>query len=640
MIGNYGEHWSNPSMINKIFKNLGCVLFLLLFVIVIHDVYASPIFSEQYLSNPTVADEPDGYFEDETNAINLEKVYYKSDGEILDVAIKTHGSQGFDPGNIISYGMLIDSDADYSTGIRGFDYKYHIQWNNGTWNEIYEYLPSYKKESIPMFDIPIENSFDIDDSIAHLNLNLSKIGNPQSYNIVFFTQGYLNHTLYFHDVTSLAIVPPPHFSISVLPTPLDLISGKKQPIRIMVNSELQDHTDIYQHVRTDSSYVNIENIIDNHVFLQNGHVEIPVNLDITEHEGTLYHALFIDLGPWYPTNPNEEDSAIQDPIIRSYDFRNTVDNITLNLLLVSLPVPPLDNTLIIQGVMLIATLTMAGLGIYTFMGNIQSSKEDKKIIHSERIANIFETMLSLVCQKDHYSKELTLRYPEDEDKRPLVKQKLIDPNKDGTITMLDFNTDNIEHLGWALQHIDSYDVLKSKWDSVQTNFNSYNLKSQMLKNKIKTTCLEAIKNNLPEFGPFNGQSGKVYFLDSIALECYDNIEIAIELGVYPAPVQYLGPIEELGGEYQVYGHTQLFASDETFDDEKITSILGSCVIPELTKEYDSLIELHKKIQQDLDNFVVSLDQIVRELKHHGTLIQGNCDHERKAILHFFNFVRS
>ena len=590
----------------------------------LNESHASPSFTEQYLNDLIIADVPGGYFEDQTNVINLEKVYYKSDGQILEVSIKAHGSNGFDPENIISYGLLIDSDSNYSTGIRGFDYKYYVQWINGTWNEFYEVLPSYKKNSILISEDIIEDSFNMDDSVANLKIDLDKIGNPTHYNLVFFSQGYLNQ-IYFHDVTSLALIPPPSFSINAIPNPLDLESGKKHTIRILVESEFDESIEIFYSISTDSPYVNIQEIIDNHIILQNGKAEIPIILEIDGHENTIHHDLNINLGLWYPTNPNDEDVDIVDSMIRDYDHRNSVDNYDMKLLLVTLPSSSPDHTLSIQMALLVATLLLAITGTYTFAVNALKIRYDKKVEHSNEIKNIFKIMLSLISKKDHYSKEIALKYPKSEKDRADVRQKLKDPSTDAMMLTVELNSDNILHLGMAIQHLEGYDTLSTRWSSIQNDINLHNSRSHDLNSRIRKRCLESIQENLPEFSEFTGYTGKFYILDAVARECYNSIEIATEYGISRGPFRQHEPTSD--GEYAIYAESQLFGSDEPIDESLVSIVLSSCVEKEFVTEYESLIELNNNIKQRLEEFVNNLQNVVNELTP-PTLVNGKCYNEK------------
>ena len=120
---------------------------LLLFVLVfgfglIYDVYASPSFPEQFIDRGIGGYYLDGRLERDYEILNLEGAYYKSDGKILKARLITHVTSGYGENNTLSYGMLIDSDSDFDTGRNGFDYRYRVLWENSTWFEIYEYLPT------------------------------------------------------------------------------------------------------------------------------------------------------------------------------------------------------------------------------------------------------------------------------------------------------------------------------------------------------------------------------------------------------------------------------------------------------------------------------------------------------------------
>ena len=72
-------------MIVKLFEFSLCVFLVSLLLLPPFEIDASPSFPEQFISGRTAAYFPDGYHEDDSDALNLEGAFYKSDGKSLDL---------------------------------------------------------------------------------------------------------------------------------------------------------------------------------------------------------------------------------------------------------------------------------------------------------------------------------------------------------------------------------------------------------------------------------------------------------------------------------------------------------------------------------------------------------------------------
>lgn len=326
------------------------IIFSILFSFTCEEVFAAPSFPEQFLDTGTAAYYPENYFADDSDALNLEEVFYSSDSKTLEATLILHGNSGFEKGNIISYGMLIDTDTDFETGKGGFDVRYKVQWENGTWFEMYEKISSsgiIKNISEPQ---QIDNVFtpDIETNGQHrasvdLKLDLEKIGKLDTYSIVFFSEGKLiGKTPLIQDVFSRVIIPPLTFEVHTDPFPLSFESGTKKDVHIFIDSTFTENAEIYYNIRSNSDNVIIEEVSDNSIFLQNGKAEIPILVQDIPHEDTQTHELIVDLSPWYPVNKETEGVERGGEIFESYYYRNQQYTESVRLLWTSLPKPQID----------------------------------------------------------------------------------------------------------------------------------------------------------------------------------------------------------------------------------------------------------------------------------------------------------
>lgn len=142
------------------------VMITILALMFVSNVYASPSFSEQKIPSASRYFPEDRFNDRYSEAIMLQGAFYKSHGETFDARLIIYGDSGFNVNNTLSYGMLIDSDSDFGTGQKGFDYRYQIKWENGTWNEIYEEIPTGSVMPKEFFRDEIESPF-FKDSVKH-----------------------------------------------------------------------------------------------------------------------------------------------------------------------------------------------------------------------------------------------------------------------------------------------------------------------------------------------------------------------------------------------------------------------------------------------------------------------------------------
>lgn len=620
--------------------------YLLIFLVfislgVINTVDASPSFPEQIISNDSFAYFPEGYFEDDTDSLSLERAYYNSDGKTLDATLILHGKSGFETNNTLSYGMLIDSDTDFNTGIMGFDYRYRVQWNNGTWSEIYEKLPTFS-----IFPKNLEKPHNIDNpfipdvllkdglvrSTVDLKLDLAKIGSPASYSVVFFTEGHMKgKTPLIQDVLSLAVIPPLNFVVSTYPSPLSFESSTEKDVHILIDSTFTENAKIYYNIQTDANNTSIKQLSDNSIVLQNGKAEIPILLRDNGHSDIQVHQLYVNLNPWYELNP-KTDAERGGEIYLSYNFRNTPEFEPYVVLWTSLPQPPLmDLQTAIQVVMLIFTIIAAGFGIFTYRANLKFGNYLRDDKHTRDILGVYDLMLSLICKVDHYTKQLTLKYPKQESDRSLIKAGIGDLGIGQNHELKEFDNKTIELYDSALQHLKSYDKLNEYWKDVQNTMDQYNEKVKSLKTNIRQLCLKTIHEKLPNFKQYDGNVGNAFYIDAIEFEAYGVLEDAMH-GREPILVPfgdyikfkdlYDGASEDDGGEYNAYLSSTLFSSPKPLPDQ-IDEILGCVLEDSLKNQYLFLIDLEQKAQNQLNVFRHELTSLVKDLTA-GMHIKGKC----------------
>ncbi len=630
---------SDP-MNNSFFQNSTMIFLSLLCFVSVYDAEASTSFSEQFINAGTDVFFPDDYFHYDSEALNLEGVYYKSDGETLDTRLIVSGKTGFSINNTISYGMLIDSDSDFNTGRNGFDYRYMVQWDNGTMNEIYEQFLTNSSEVREIFKKPI-GSFFVEDSVEHnslkntveMSIDLEKIGNPELYAVVFFSEGYLSgKTPLVQDVTRLAIIPPPEFVVTTEPSLISFPSGTEKIIHIQVDSDIAETTDLHYNVYLKNKNENIvvkQLLIENFVELSGGKAVIPVSLEVEGHDDSLTHKLQFDLEAWYDVNPYTKTVERGGELFDSYYFRNQQEPESFTIFWSTLEQKPsIGFPLLIQIILLGATIVMAYVGVKTHRNNKKMGDSERKLNHSTDMAKIFKTILSLVCIRDYYSKELTLRYPEDE----IIQEKVrsgINIRNFGDIVLRDLVPNNIPRLSWALQHIESYHDIKNSWNKLQRSKSKYKTKVHLVKQQIEIICENGIKEKLPDLRAYDGSYSDSYFIENIVFEVYEILVDHVN-GLDHQPIQTstmpwnLDSNSDKRKLYMITSDSILFQTTQPIDYSIVTKILNSCITEETTLLMNEIIQEFNNTEQVLAEFKKELKEIVIQLEGHD-LIEGKCE---------------
>ena len=630
---------SDP-MNNSFVQNSTLVFLSLLCFVSVYDVEASPSFSEQFINAGTDVFFPDDYFHYNSEALNLEGVYYKSDGETLDTRLIVYGKTGFSINNTISYGMLIDSDSDFNTGRNGFDYRYMVQWDNGTMNEIYEQFLTNSSEVRGIFKKPIR-SFFVEDSVEHnslkntveMSMDLEKIGNPELYAIVFFSEGYLSgKTPLVQDVIRLAIIPPPEFVVTTEPPLISFPSGTEKIIHIQVDSDIAESTDLHYNIYLKNKNENIvvkQLLIENFVELSGGKAVIPVSLKVEGHDDSLTHKLQLDLEAWYDVNPYTKTVERGGELFDSYYFRNQQEAESFTIFWSTLQQKPLiDFPLLVQIILLGSTIIMAGFGIITHFNNKKIGDSERKLNHSTDMAKIFKTILSSVCIRDHYSKELALRYPADEIIQDKVRMGMKIMNSED-IVLRGLVPNNIPRLSWALQHIESYQDIKNSWDKLQKSKSKYNTKVHLVKQQIETICENGIREKLPGLREYDGSYSDSYFIENIVFEVYEILVDRVK-DLDHRPVQADIMPWDFNNDsddrmlHMIVSDSTLFQTVQPIEDSTVNEILCSCITEETILLMNEIIQEFNNAEQLLAEFKKELKKIVIRLEGRD-LIEGKCE---------------
>lgn len=172
-------------------------------------------------------------------------VNYLSDGKVLTAAIWLHNTFKASPNASaeIVYGMLVDSDFNNETGLRGGDHRLLITWENKTktWTRMLEELSSMhegigKGERRTLSKIVNYSGFyEQNKRYVTLTLPLHEIDSPDRYKIIFYTEEKKG-SIWNVDYTNWVNIPPPSFSMSIKPNPLVLIQGERETVDLQINS--------------------------------------------------------------------------------------------------------------------------------------------------------------------------------------------------------------------------------------------------------------------------------------------------------------------------------------------------------------------------------------------------------------------
>jgi len=642
-------------------KNPAFVFITLICLMGVYDAEAATSFPEQFIHSGTGGYFPDGHFERDSEALNLEGVFYKSDGKTLEARLVTHGTTGFSANNTLSYGMLIDSDSDFDTGRNGFDHRYYIQWENGIWYEIYEELPTGSVNTKEIYKSKIEQAFFpesviLDDQLKHtveLSLDLEKIDSPELFAIVFFSEGhFLGDMPLRQDVLSLAVIPPPEFVVRTNPPLISFESSTEKVVHILVESDIAETSDVHYNVYSDSNNAKATKLIGNTVSMKGGMVEIPILLHDQGHDDTQIHKLFVELNPWYDVNPDTSNAERGGEIFDSYHFRNqqTVESFTI--FWSSLPAPPYNWQLPVQIAILIATGVMVVFAFFTYRKNAEIATYDSDEKHKHQILSVYDRMQYLIPRYNGITKEISIEYPE-EHHRSRVEFGKVAWYTTTNVDTLKLNETKVLFYNAALKHLKKYPETHAKWKSLYESVSDYNKEVDLIKQEIQKLCLKFIQENLSDFKDAKNDNEHVFYIDTIVYKAYEILDDVVNNRQVDFSLEYDGhkisdmyPELEIDGDDDEMEHNASKNGSGFFRSSKhipaeADNLLGSVMTQELQEKFKSLKDKENPCYDKFDELRSSIKEVVRELNL-GMKLKGECDFELESsfkITSIFNNLK-
>ncbi len=138
----------------------------------------------------------------------------------------------------LSYGILIDSDANTRTGYNGADYDFYAELYEGKLNVYLYQLSStggYKLVGSKSNLTFSHAESPVDPGYVNLNLDLSSIGYPSEYNLLFYSAESIGSNE-VRQFTNWVTIPPPSLEISTSPSDISVRQGEEQMIPARIKS--------------------------------------------------------------------------------------------------------------------------------------------------------------------------------------------------------------------------------------------------------------------------------------------------------------------------------------------------------------------------------------------------------------------
>lgn len=138
----------------------------------------------------------------------------------------------------LSYGILIDSDANTRTGYNGADYDFYAELYEGKLNVYpyqlsstggYKLVGSKSNLTFSHAESPVGPGY------VNLNLDLSSIGYPSEYNLLFYSAESIGSNE-VRQFTNWVTIPPPSLEISTSPSDISIRQGEEQMIPARIKS--------------------------------------------------------------------------------------------------------------------------------------------------------------------------------------------------------------------------------------------------------------------------------------------------------------------------------------------------------------------------------------------------------------------
>lgn len=138
----------------------------------------------------------------------------------------------------LSYGILIDADANTKTGYNGADYDFYAELSEGKLNVYlyqlastggYKLVGSKSNLTISLAESPVGPGY------INLNLDLTSISSPSEYNLLFYSAESLGSNE-VRQFTNWVTIPPPSLEISTSPNDITIRQGEEQMIPARIKS--------------------------------------------------------------------------------------------------------------------------------------------------------------------------------------------------------------------------------------------------------------------------------------------------------------------------------------------------------------------------------------------------------------------
>ena len=203
---------------------------------------ASPVFTRHYVK--------DGVFDwidvnkhknslQGEPATDIVGVSYFSDGQTLNSTIWLMASfirQPFQY-NALSYGVMVDSDYDKTTGVGGVDYQLEISWINKTktWDKALTEWSTSGHDKLLDENRNYTGFYQNGSYYVSLPLDLSTILFPNKYRIAFYAESEKDGII-TTDFSNWINIPPPKLDITTSPNPIVLRQGDQKTIEVRLNT--------------------------------------------------------------------------------------------------------------------------------------------------------------------------------------------------------------------------------------------------------------------------------------------------------------------------------------------------------------------------------------------------------------------
>lgn len=175
-------------------------------------------------------------------------VNYISDGQILNTTIWLYSGFGNYSSALnstdnqsarkLSYGMLIDADANTKTGYNGADYDFYIESVAGKLSGYLYQLSStggYMLIGSKTNFTQSHTESSVGPGYVRLNLDLSSINLPSEYNLLFYSAESIGSDE-VRQFTNWVTIPPPSLEISTSPSDIAIRQGEEQLIPARIRS--------------------------------------------------------------------------------------------------------------------------------------------------------------------------------------------------------------------------------------------------------------------------------------------------------------------------------------------------------------------------------------------------------------------